>query len=119
MFDPNFESGIATSDPPRVAMTFNGPVGPQKDLRSFLRYLEENHPDELIRVRKKEVDPTWEVPAVIRRFQEDNKFPADLSDRLKDPTLPVLTNRVAARVRPGAIFATTTENGVWESARRE
>src|SRR3954468_6087675 len=119
MFDPHFESGIATSDPPRVATTFSGPVGPQKDLRSFLRYLEENNPDEFIRISKKEVDPTWEVPAVIRRFQEDNRFPAVLFERVKNSTMPVLTNLVASRLRLGATFETTVENAMWEYARRE
>ena len=41
MYDPLFESGMATVEQPRVARTVTGPLGPQKDLRSFLRYLEE------------------------------------------------------------------------------
>src|SRR3954465_7179323 len=119
MLDAAFEAGVLSADARPLGRTVAGPVGAQKDLRSFLRYLEEHHPDELIRVRKKEVDPTWEVPAVIRRFQEDNKFPAVLFERVKDSTMPVLTNMVASRVRLGAIFDTTAENAVWEYARRE
>lgn len=119
MYDPLLESSTATVEQPRVARTVTGPLGPQKDLRSFLRYLEEHHPDEFIRVRKKEVDPTWEVAAVIRRFQEDQKFPAVLFENVKDSPMPVLTNMVASRVRLGATFETTVENAMWEYARRE
>ncbi|MBI3076906.1 MAG: UbiD family decarboxylase [Deltaproteobacteria bacterium] len=114
-----FEPGTLPGERPRSARTVSGPPGPQKDLRSFLSYLEKHHPDELIRVRRKEVDPTWEVPAVIRRFQEDNKFPAVLFERVKNSKLPVLTNLVASRVRLGATFETTVENAMWEYTRRE
>src|SRR3982074_702158 len=106
MYDPLLESSAATVEQPRVVTTVTGPLGPQKDLRSFLRYLEEHHPDELIRVNKKEVDPTWEVAAVM-------------FENVKDSRMPVLTNMVASRVRLGATFETTVENSMWEYARRE
>src|SRR3954465_15262700 len=119
MLDAAFEAGVLSADARPLGRTVAGPVGAQKDLRSFLRYLEEHHPSELIRISKKEVDPTWEVPAVIRRFQEDNRFPAVLFERVKNSTMPVLTNLVASRVRLGATFETTVENAMWEYARRE
>jgi 2,5-furandicarboxylate decarboxylase 1 len=62
-----------------------------KDLRSFLKRLEENAPDELVRVER-EVDPVYEIPAVIRRLQADRRDPAVLFENVKGSRIRAITN---------------------------
>lgn len=62
-----------------------------KDLRSFLKRLEENAPDELVRVER-EVDPVYEIPAVVRRLQADRRDPAVLFEHVKGAKTRAITN---------------------------
>ncbi len=45
-----------------------------KDLRTFIEDLEERAPDEMFRVRK-EVDPKFGPIAIVRKLQEENRWP--------------------------------------------
>src|SRR5574340_1152943 len=65
--------------------------GMPKELRSFLKRLEENAPDELVRVER-EVDPVYEIPAVIRRLQADRRDPAVLFENVKGSRIRAITN---------------------------
>lgn len=62
-----------------------------KDLRSFLKRLEENAPDEFVRVER-EVDPVYEIPAVVRRLQADRRDPAVLFENVKGARTRAITN---------------------------
>ncbi len=62
-----------------------------KDLRSFLKRLEENAPDEFVRVER-EVDPVYEIPAVVRRLQADRRDPAVLFEHVKGSRIRAITN---------------------------
>src|SRR5690348_17314145 len=62
-----------------------------KDLRSFLKRLEERTPDELVRVDR-EVDPVYEIPAVVRRLQADRRNPAVLFEHVKGSRTRAISN---------------------------
>src|SRR5688572_2096408 len=62
-----------------------------KDLRSFLKRLEERSPDEFVRVER-EVDPVYELPAVVRRLQADKRNPAVLFEKVKGSRIRAISN---------------------------
>ena len=45
-----------------------------KDLRYFLKEVEDKQPDDFVRIRK-EVDPKFELCGVVRKFQEEGRYP--------------------------------------------
>ena len=45
-----------------------------KDLRGFLKELEAEEPDQILRV-KREVDPHFEVTGVLAKLEKERKFP--------------------------------------------
>lgn len=61
------------------------------DLRTFLRQIEVEAPDQLVRVTR-EVDPRFEVTAVLARLERDRQFPIVLFEKVKGSRLPVVTN---------------------------
>lgn len=62
-----------------------------KDLRSFIRELEENSPREFVRVTK-EVDPKYEISAVIKKLDLAGKHPLVLFEKIKGYDIPVVCN---------------------------
>ena len=69
-----------------------------KDLRTFIEHLEERHPGQLLRV-KRPVSPRFEISALVRRLQEEGKFPAILFENVEGSDHPVITNVHASRDR--------------------
>ena len=67
-----------------------------KDLRYFLKEVEEKQPENFFRV-KKEVDPKFELCGVVRRFQEDGKYPVVYFEKVKDSKFPVVSNLFASK----------------------
>ncbi len=61
------------------------------DLRSFLRQLEVEAPDQIVRVTR-EVDPRFEVTAVLARLEKERQFPVVIFEKVKGSKLPVVTN---------------------------
>lgn len=70
-----------------------------KDLRYYLQRLEKELPQELLRVSKREVDPAWEISALVRHLEGENRFPAVIIEKVKGSATPVLTNLFASRKR--------------------
>ncbi|WP_254533233.1 UbiD family decarboxylase [Natrinema gelatinilyticum] len=67
-----------------------------KDLRSYLARLEERAPNELERIEK-EVDPEFEIAGLVRKFQEEDEYPAVLCENIEGyPNWRVLTNVCAS-----------------------
>lgn len=62
-----------------------------KNLRTYLDTLRESRPDELKRVSR-EVDPIFEVTALLEKLQQRNQFPAVLFTNVKGSRLPLLIN---------------------------
>lgn len=61
------------------------------DLRGFLRQLEVEAPDQVVRVTR-EVDPHFEVTAVLAKLEKERKFPVVIFEKVKGSKLPVVTN---------------------------
>ncbi|MGH7771232.1 MAG: UbiD family decarboxylase [Candidatus Binatia bacterium] len=62
-----------------------------KDLRTFLKELEAEEPDQLIRV-KREVNPHFEVTGVLAKLEKERRFPVVIFEKVKGSNLPVATN---------------------------
>jgi len=62
-----------------------------KDLASYLDYVSKKFPEQLIRVSK-EVEAKFEIPAVVRKLQEEGQYPAILFEKVKGYEMPVITN---------------------------
>jgi 2,5-furandicarboxylate decarboxylase 1 len=65
-----------------------------KDLRTFLRRLEERAPEELLRV-KRPVSVDLELTGVLRKLQAEQRYPAVIFDQIKDKKLRVISNVLA------------------------
>jgi 2,5-furandicarboxylate decarboxylase 1 len=64
---------------------------PGRDLRGYLRFLAEQHPDQLYHVTR-EVDPRFEATALLAQLERQQRFPVVIFDRVKGSPFPVVTN---------------------------
>jgi len=62
-----------------------------KDLRGFLAEYERENPREFCRV-KEEVDPRYEVAAILTKLEEARKLPILFYEKVKGSAFPVVTN---------------------------
>ncbi|MBI2881901.1 MAG: UbiD family decarboxylase [Candidatus Tectomicrobia bacterium] len=89
-----------------------------KDLRSYLKQLQEKAPEELRRVSR-EVSHKWEPIALIAKMDREGLYPAVLFERVKGFEFPVLANLLSSR-KKFAVALDTTEDRVAEVlAQRE
>lgn len=88
-----------------------------KDLRSYLGDLRQRRPGDWTVVNR-EVDPDLELTAVLRKLQQDNRFPVVLFRRVKGTAMPVLANTLASRERLALALDTATTELTREYVRR-
>lgn len=70
-----------------------------QDLRSYLDLIRRNKPEDLL-VISKEVDPAYEITAIVTKLeQEAKRRPILLFKKVKETKFPVLTNLHASRSR--------------------
>ena len=62
-----------------------------KDLRTFLKYLEEKRPDLLARV-KKEVSQKFEIPVIQEKLAKQGRYPAVFCEKVEGSTMPIVSN---------------------------
>jgi 2,5-furandicarboxylate decarboxylase 1 len=92
------------------------------DLRTFIEFLEKNHPDQILHVHR-EVDPEHEATALIARLEQEKRFPVVVFDNIKDANMPVIINmnadfgRLAMAI--GLPYNTNIKDFTEEFARRE
>ncbi|MBI2358877.1 MAG: UbiD family decarboxylase [Deltaproteobacteria bacterium] len=93
-----------------------------KDLRGFIRYLEEHYPCDVLRVAR-EVDPIFEATAILSRLEKEDKFPLVIFEKVKKSTIPVVANTHAAFHRNAMAIGLEPDAGprqfAAEYARRE
>ena len=65
------------------------------DLRGFIEFLEERHPEEVVRIRK-EVDPEFGVSGILDRLEKDDKFPLVIFENIKGSSMPLIANMHAS-----------------------
>jgi 2,5-furandicarboxylate decarboxylase 1 len=78
------------------------------DLRSFLRVLEEQAPELLLRVRKP-VSLKWELSAVQKRLQADGRLPVLVFERPDGHDMAVVTNLFASKRHLGLALGVPSE----------
>ena len=67
----------------------NAPYTP--DLRGFIEFLETEHPNHVVRI-KKEVDPRFGVSGIIERLERDDRFPLVIFENVKGSEFPLVAN---------------------------
>jgi 2,5-furandicarboxylate decarboxylase 1 len=65
------------------------------DLRGFIRYLEAEHPEEVVRIAK-EVDPKFGVSGILERLERDGQFPLVIFENVKGSKIPLVANMHAS-----------------------
>jgi len=61
------------------------------DLRGFIEFLEAEHPEHVVRI-KKEVDPKFGVSGILHRLEKDNRFPLVIFENVKGSSIPLVAN---------------------------
>lgn len=74
-----------------MALSVDTTTATGQDLQAFLRYLEENHPEEILRVTE-EVDPVFEITAILWRLERERRYPVVVFENVKGSDMPVITN---------------------------
>ncbi|MCC7412043.1 MAG: UbiD family decarboxylase [Gammaproteobacteria bacterium] len=80
-----------------------------KDLRQYLAQLEQRMPEEIVHIER-EVDPRFELPAVLRKLQDENRYPAAVFHKVKGSAFPVVSNLFASRKRLALAFGVEPDN---------
>ena len=89
-----------------------------KDLRTFIRQIQENDPENWIPVER-EVDPNLELTGVLRKLQDEGRYPTLLFQHVRGSELPVLSNALGSRKRLALLFDTTEEGLTDAYVRRQ
>jgi len=71
----------------------NAPYTP--DLRGFIEFLEKEHPEQVVRI-KKEVDPKFGVSGILERLERDGQFPLVIFENVKGSKIPLVANMHAS-----------------------
>lgn len=74
-----------------------------KDLRYFLKEIQDKEPGDFVRVRK-EVDPKFELCGVVRKFQDEGRYPLVYFEKVKGSRFPVASNLFASPSRLAIAF---------------
>jgi 2,5-furandicarboxylate decarboxylase 1 len=89
-----------------------------KDLRTFIDQVGERFPEDYMRVSR-EVDPQFELTGVLRKLQDQSRYPMVLFDSVKGVEVPVLGNALANRDRLALLFDTDRDHLIEGYAERQ
>lgn len=96
------------------------PMG--ESLAEAIAFLEERYPDEVLHVSR-EVDPIFEVTAVLTKLERIQQFPCVIFDNVKGSSIPLVTNMHASFPRLamsiGLPYDATPADFIHEYGRRE
>lgn len=84
-----------------------------KDLRTFIDQVVERFADDYLTVTR-EVDPEFELTGVLRKLQDEQRYPMVLFEQVKGLDTPVLGNALASRDRLALLFD-SDRNGLTEA----
>lgn len=90
---------------------------PAKDLRLFLKRLQEQGPEEWVEL-KREIDPHWELSALIHKLAAARRYPAVFCPRVKGSSFPLVCNLHADRKKMALALGTAEKNLTQEYLRR-
>jgi 2,5-furandicarboxylate decarboxylase 1 len=89
-----------------------------KDLRSYLQNLRRVAPEELVAV-KRQVDPRFELAAILAKLEKESKYPAVIFEKVKGTKFPVICNLLANRKKMAVALDTTEDRLNGEFRKRE
>jgi len=69
-----------------------------QDLRSFIEKVRQESPEEVLTISK-EVDPRFEITALVVKLEQERRFPIMVFENVKGTKFPVVTNVHASRRR--------------------
>ena len=68
------------------------------DLRSFIEKVRQEFPEDVLTISK-EVDPRFEITALVAKLEQERRFPILIFENVKGTKFPVVTNVHASRRR--------------------
>ena len=68
----------------------------KKDLRYFLKTIEERTPELFLRI-KKEVSPRWELSSVQKKLEAEDRLPVVVFEKIQDHDMSIVTNLFASK----------------------
>ena len=90
----------------------------KKDLRSYLKTVEERAPDLFVRI-KKEVSPRWELSSVQKRLEAEGRLPILAFEKVQGHDMPVVTNLFASKHHLGLALETSPQDVVTRFAEAQ
>jgi 2,5-furandicarboxylate decarboxylase 1 len=85
-----------------------GKGGDMNDMRTFIQECEKKLPREFVRVTR-EVDPKYEISAIIKKLDLMGKYPLVLFEKVKGYTMPVVCNTDTTEGKYGLAFGVAPE----------
>lgn len=80
-----------------------------EDLRSFLKQVEASTPEDLRRISK-EIDPRFEIAALVAKLEQQRRTPVLVFEKVKGSKFPTVVNVHASRKRIAMGMKTTPED---------
>src|SRR5262245_27361953 len=87
------------------------------DLRSFIEKVREESPEDVLTISK-EVDPRFEITALVAKLEQEKRFPILIFENVKGTKFPVITNVHASRRRLAAAISSEPRSAVASYLKR-
>jgi len=81
----------------------------KKDLRYFLKLVEESEPELFLRI-KKEINPKWELSSLQKRLETENRLPVMVFENVSGHDMRIVTNLFASKRHLALALETSPEN---------
>ena len=81
------------------------------DLRSFIEKVRQEFPEDVLTISK-EVDPRFEITALVVKLEQERRFPILIFENVKGTKFPVVTNVHASRRRLAAAIGSEPRSAV-------
>ena len=88
-----------------------------QDLRSFIEKVRQESPEEVLTISK-EVDPRFEITALVVKLEQERRFPIMVFENVKGTKFPVVTNVHASRRRLASAIGSDPRGAVANYLRR-
>ncbi|MEK7229927.1 MAG: UbiD family decarboxylase, partial [Candidatus Binatota bacterium] len=88
-----------------------------QDLRSFIEKVRQESPEEILTISK-EVDPRFEITALVVKLEQERRFPIMVFENVKGTKFPVVTNVHASRRRLASAIGSDPRAAVANYLRR-
>ncbi len=90
----------------------------KKDLRYFLKAVEERTPELFLRI-KREVSTRWELSSVQKKLEAENKLPIVVFEKVQGHDMPIVTNLFASKRHLALALDTSPEEVVTRFAQAQ